>query len=74
VGRVKITVIFDVGFENKDPNMYDVNTQAFLNYLYDMLYIGCDREDDDPFWINNAELHLYEIRNVKSLLKKKLEE
>jgi len=64
---VKITVIFDVNFKNTNYCMQDKMAKHFLEYLYDMLYIGCDTEDGDPFEIEEAELHLYDIVNVKKL-------
>lgn len=56
---MKITVVFDVEFfGSTDP---DKLSRAFVDYLYDMLYVGVDYEQGDPFAINSATLHLYEV-------------
>ena len=56
---MKITVIFDVdsNLEKDESEIIDL----FDKYIYDMLYIDVEPENDDIFILNSATIHLYEV-------------
>jgi hypothetical protein len=67
LGKLRISVVFDVEFDSKyeQTSSTEQLVSAFMEHVFDMLYIGCDH--DDPVHILNAEPHLYPIIAAKKL-------
>jgi len=57
-----VTVRFDINEKNCDLKKFNKN---FIEYLYDVLYIGVE-DDDDPFDILNVEIvpNLYKVKQL----------